>query len=382
MDKIIKIWPLIFLIGNIGEQTFMFMHYASIIFYGMLALSIPLLLLNKDVITSSDCISSFRFMYIFISILLIYQFTFGLIVYNDRSWVYLLSKTISTAIIIISCYLCPEFNTKTLLIVFTYIIVAFTLIGHFVFNISYNNRATLGFLNPNSMGMLAALAFGILLIVFNFESRHRWINVFCMIELLISVLQSGSRNALGIIILAFLFRFGCNLKYLLGIAISFIILISVANELGFETSAFDRFVNTIENKDISEGRENERKAAFVMIKENPITGSGLYATQSEESLKISQYGSHNGYLDFIKMLGIPLGVVLIVCLIYYSLRSIYLCRYISDHFVWANCFIVLSVCIASVNEAYMWGVNQPVTTLFFIALATIESKAYNLNSEN
>lgn len=374
MDRLLRIWPLVFLIISILEQTLLFRRIADPIFYIVMGLGLIILLHRFYFIKRSDIYNQFPFLYGMVIIFTIYQFSFGLFESNERSWVYYISKVVSLSIIMISVSEFPRFNRYTLSTFFSYIIVFLTILGHFVLNITLPGaRKTLGFLNPNAMGALAACAFGILLFTYNTHTNklEKWIIPFCIFECLVSVLESGSRTAMIMIIIAIIYKFIKNLKSILIGTITIGCLLWILPHIGIKMVAFDRFAETIESSNFSEGRENERAAALVMIRAKPIEGNGLYAIQNEESLKISEFGSHNGYLDFLKMLGIPLGGLLILILLLTIIRDCQSLYNTEDNYIKANLFIVIGVALASMNEAYLWGVNQPVTTLFLISIANV-----------
>lgn len=322
-----------------------------------------------NTILSGASMRIFPFFYWLIAIYLFYSFTFGLDYSNSKSWVYLIAKVFSTLAIMVSIVEYPDFNRNKLLIIIAYIICIMTIIGHFVFNIRVYGRQGLGFVNPNSMGALSAISLGILWICAK-PTKLKWIYYIACVTLFVAVMESGSRTAMLMVLLVMVFKYGINVKLIFSAIIVVASITYIFPRVGIEIIAFDRFLETVESGNASEGRENEREAALVMIKDKPWTGNGLYATVSQESLKISQFGSHNGYLDFLKMLGIPLGGLLILILLLDYL-------YLLAHSVKYNIpelrtviFISTGVLLAAFNEAYLWGVNQPVTTIFFLGFGS------------
>lgn len=381
MEKIIKYWPLLFVATNVMEQYYFLKPISAYTFYLLLAVAIFIIV--KEMVENDLSLKDvFPFFIQMIVIYTVYQFTFGLFYSNDRSWTYYIAKVTSTLALMISIYLYPDFNLKKLPVIFAYIVTGLTFVGHIFFNWVSSGRQALGFVNPNSMGALAALSFGILFYyVPNLSGRKRKFIVLCILLLLISTLESGSRTAMAILIISLFVKYGFKLKLIVVSALGALVILFVIPQMGINISAVERFKTTVESGNISEGRENEREAAIFMIKENPITGSGLYATQSEESLKISQYGSHNGYLDFIKMLGIPLGGLLIILMLYYSIKYSVKLWNVQNWAAKSYLFIVVSILIATMNEGYLWGVNQPVSTMFFIALGNMAMTSYRVDED-
>lgn len=336
------------------------------LFYLLMGLGVVICMSKVNVLTDAETRKIFPFFYALVVIYVLYQILFGYELSNAKSWTYFVAKIVCTLALIVSFSEFPEFNSKSLLKICASVITGLTIIGHFIFNISANGRQALGFVNPNSMGALAAISLGILVFM-PWQLSRKWINYALYGALIIAIMQSGSRNAMIMVIIMLLFKYGLKLGLVFKGLMVVAIVIFMLPKMGIQLTSFDRLTETVQSGNMAEGRENERKAAMVMIKEHPIEGNGLYATQSEESLKISQYGSHNGYLDFCKMLGIPLALILFLFL---AIDYFNLLRYsIKTNFNSEKCcmFISTSVLMASMNEAYLWGVNQPVTTFFFVS---------------
>lgn len=132
------------------------------------------------------------------------------------------------------------------------------------------------------------------------------------------------------------------------------------------------------NMDFSSSREGERKATLIMIAESPILGNGFDVEQSEKAKAVSGLGSHNGYLDIMKMIGIPYSVFLFAFMAYYTCsvwRKFHksACDYDRIHL-----FVIISVLIAANFESYLWGINQVVTTLLFTSFAVLQKRMTDL----
>lgn len=126
--------------------------------------------------------------------------------------------------------------------------------------------------------------------------------------------------------------------------------------------------------DFSSSREGERKATLIMIAESPILGNGFDVEQSEKAKAVSGLGSHNGYLDIMKMIGIPYSIFLFAFMAYYTCsvwRKFHksACDYDRIHL-----FVIISVLIAANFESYLWGINQVVTTLLFTSFAVLQKR--------
>lgn len=93
MGKIVKFWLFLFLIGNICAQYKVLTPFSNLFFYPLLGFSIIAILSNLSTVFSFRTISAYKFIYSYIFILWIYQFTFGLNKTHDDTWMYIIAKT-------------------------------------------------------------------------------------------------------------------------------------------------------------------------------------------------------------------------------------------------------------------------------------------------
>ena len=100
-----------------------------------------------------------------------------------------------------------------------------------------------------------------------------------------------------------------------------------------------------------------------------VSCNGLIASQA---MMISELGSHNTYLDWLKWFGIPLGGVLILFLVAATLRLFFHYRKVNDEYKRFHLFIVVSTVIICYFEGFIWGVNEMSNTLFFTSLAILD----------
>lgn len=380
MNKTIidKYWLILLLTSNIVAQYYPISHIGNMIFLVSQAVGFVYCLINCGLLFTKEMSQRFSFIYVFAAIYILYQFSFGLIHINERTWTYLVSKIIIDFSIAICIYKNRDTVTSLIPMLFAFIIPVLILIGFAKYNVYINARCTMGFGNPNSLGSIGAITFGICL--FCDKIRSSYLKYFLASICLFAVLMSGSRGALAIVLIALFFKFKLNLKNITVVILFIVGSVIVPPMLGYNPVGISRLVETTQQKDaFSAGRETERKASILMIKENPITGNGLYAQQSEEAKKISLLGSHNAYIDFLKMLGIPLGGLLIIYIfkkIMQLLKSFW--KYPNKYRM--HLFIIVSGALAANFEAYIWGVNHYITTLFFISMCFLQQEYYEISN--
>ena len=168
-------------------------------------------------------------------------------------------------------------------------------------------------------------------------------------------------------------QYGLSKKLVITTAIVFFVLTIILPMIGIQLTAVERFTQTIENQNYSSGREVEREAAILMIRESPWIGNGICTPQTEQAMRISELGSHNTYLDWLKWFGIPLGGILIFFLVVTTLRLFFYYRKTNDEYKRFHLFVVVSTVLVCYFEGFIWGVNEMSNTLFFTSLAVLDS---------
>lgn len=370
MNATIKYWPLAFGIANIMSVYRMFKGYGDIAFNVCLAIGVLLIVLRSGKAFSHKSIAKYKFIYIYVIILWVYQLVFGMSHIHPKTWTYLLAKTVMLLNIVISVNDWPETQFKLLYPRICYILVPLLLIGIFVNSWSIDGRLSFGFSNPNQMGSLCSICFAYLLQIDNTEQMIKYKKVLMAI-LLFGVIMSGSRAALGLVVVALLFKYRFSFKLIGLIAAIGTIIFVVLPHLNISLQGIDRLMDTVQSENISQGRELQRDAAWYMINEHPIDGNGIYSEQSEAASRISELGSHNAYLDFLKWFGYPLGLFLIASLIFCSLKLLKRNWNNTDSIARAHFIVVLGIIPLSMYEGLIWGVNEINNTLFFVSFAVL-----------
>lgn len=379
MKTIEKYWCVAFLLCNVMMQIIMLSNIAGPLFYALLSLGLIIMLRNSSLLLSSQTVRSYRFIYAFVIITIVYQFTFGLSHINEKSWTYLAAKVVSSLCLLCSVIKYPDYYREKLIPLLSILIALFIAIGTRSAEVGLEGRSALGFGNPNDMGGIAALCFGAIFIL---SKKIGWKQLVVVFLCFYGALASGSRSAIGIMILGLFMKYGFKIKTVFIIAFA-AGCIFIADTSGIKISGIERFVESVEVRNFDDTRITEREATIMMIRENPFSGNGLYAENRGEAAKISEMGSHNGYLDILKMFGILWGGLLILFLIIELIDIARLFLKEKTAFMRCHIFIAMTVPIASMYEAYMWGVNQMTTTLFLISLAVIDNytKSKRINGE-
>lgn len=375
-EKLLKYWILLFFLANICSQYTALGPISGVMFYSMLALGIAVLFLQSDVLYNKVTVKRFPIVYWYALILVAYQFTFGLLFVSDKTWTYLISKILVDFAIVVSLTRSAAYYEKDFFPIVAKLITVLLVFGYLFNNTVHSGRQTLGFGNPNALGSISAMCFGVTLIL---KSKKPKVQYIIMGICLLGVLLSGSRASMGIIVISILLKYGLNYR-LIGVGcIILVIVLWVLPAFDIQFTALTRFTEAVENKDISSGRETEREATMLMIRQSPWIGNGIYSGQSEEASKISQLGSHNGYLDYLKWFGYPLGLFWIGLLLFYAVRLFLRFRNTKSDEIRAHLFVVIATLLAANFEAYIWGVNQMITTLFFVSISFLQKKYYDLN---
>lgn len=86
---------------------------------------------------------------------------------------------------------------------------------------------------------------------------------------------------------------------------------------------------------------------------------------------ISELGSHNTYLDWLKWFGIPLASLLILYLVIDVLQIFFRYWKTQDEYIKFHLFVVVSTVLDCFFEGYIWGVNEMSNTIFFTSLAVL-----------
>lgn len=368
-NKIIGYWAILYLVGNIFSQYMLLNPLADITFNVLILVGFLINITKIQNLSNKQIVKANSFIFAYAAIMIVYQATFGMQHINEKTWTYLVAKIVADFAFIISIAKMPSFYKEKaypLIAVFTAILIAVGIVyggGGLIIN----GRMTYGFGNSNSLGAIGAICAGALFISAKKLKVWQWLVVgICAF----GALKSGSRTGTAMLLLSLLLKYGIHKRTILVLIISYLSL-QILHECGINFVGLDRFFDSVQEGNFDDTRYVEREATLLMIRTNPIEGNGLYAQQSREAAMISELGSHNGYLDLVKFMGIPLGGLVILFLLQ-NVRMMFKRFFTTEDLnIRAHVYVVVATLLAAMNEAYIWGVNQMVTTMMFISLTTL-----------
>ena len=347
MAALCKYWAFAFILCQLGQQHMLLNSIGSMGSFFLLGLGALLLLINSGRVFDRKTVSSSPFIYSFVFIFILYQFTFGIFDLNEKTGIYLIAKVVCCLMIALSVQKDLSFYLQRLMPILAAVTSLLILLGFVHNNVIFEGRHTLGFCNANGLGAISSLCAGAMILDSSDRSKKK---IAIILLCVLATFLSGSRASIGILCLTFVIKYGLNVKFLAVLLAG------------------------VENMDFSSSREGERKATLIMIAESPILGNGFDVEQSEKAKAVSGLGSHNGYLDIMKMIGIPYSIFLFAFMAYYTCsvwRKFHksACDYDRIHL-----FVIISVLIAANFESYLWGINQVVTTLLFTSFAVLQKR--------
>lgn len=366
MNNLKKYILFVFLIENLLISTKFSLGMAP--FYVMLG--IGLLLLMQPIIWKSETIRECAPLYKLGAVYILYQFTLGLSTLNVNTALYLITKVVTFTIIIVSVVLNWDFYAQKTPPILSVIIIIVLLSGAAsTGDLNSGDRMRLGFGNENLMGSLASLC--VAGVLYFWDKRKSVFYLLMLLGASYSLLASGSRNAilyLGILVIVWT---GFNLRKLIPAIILLFLLWGTISVLPLHLSGVERFKDTVEGN-LGSTRDIEREATLLMIKESPIKGWGFEAKNVGQAADLSELGSHNGYLDTIKFMGYPFGVLWFLVLIMSVLPLLKYAR--SDQpFLRYHVAIVLSTMATAFFEGWFTGVHQFNTNIMFYSLAVLST---------
>ncbi len=285
---------------------------------------------------------------------------------------YLAARTVTFALIAICIYYYHEYlieNFSKILIWFGFFFLLYGLLT----NHNFGGRYSGPFWNPNSLGWISSLLFGLTL--FEFEKGRK--KYFLLAFFLALALMSGSRAAFGGIVLAFLIRgqiFTKNILYFIAMIVLLLIAQKIASQYGFHTG-LERLISSESTKQgLLSGREFEWIYSIEAILKHPISGYGLdhYAHIPDEILmkhgvfridKGFAANPHNSFLAVMIQYGLVFGTFIMATLLYY-IGKIFINKCPKKSLQFMTLYSFLSAGI----ESYLFGVSGFEGFTFWVAL--------------
>lgn len=374
MRAIKKYILLAFLLENIAVQTSLLGAFTNPLFF--LFIGLGAVYLFDPIIWSSTNIKKFRWMYILMGIYIIYAFGVGVEYTDQKAVLYLMAKLSTFSIIITSLTYNEKFYHEKaiwyLIIVMGFFLVYGMLTGAHVNEAS--GRMLAGYTNENTAGAMGALLVGMLLYYMRNRKWSKWTYLLIGIGFY-GVLAGGSRAGFLMLFLLIFLCYGINFKTAGFIVALFLTGVFILPSIGINTVGLERLYNTYTGEE-GTNRDLEREAAMWMIIQKPWTGWGFEAQNQGYALQLTELGSHNGYLETFKMIGVPLGILWFVTVIITSFSYV---RYLISKHNGTDLFIALVIMlfVKSMYEGLFVGVHEYATNLFFFALAMVSLQLYN-----
>lgn len=365
MQFLRKYLLLLFILENIFALYVKLSFLSSILFYAILALGLSFFFAGS--ILSKESYHNFRVLYLLSAVFICYEFTLGLNTLSVSNLLYLLAKLVSFIIIIEGLTSNFKFYFKDIIKPIGYIIAILVIGGYdsSAIDAAEAERLRLGFGNENAASIVSATGFACIL----FSNRYRYYDIVAILICLYGIVGGGGRNALLICFVMTIFRFGISAKTVLLSVAVYGVIDMLFPYLGLNSVGLERAKETMSGKTGS-NREMEQKAAWMMIAQRPFSGWGYMAENVGKAAKVSMLGSHNGYIDYIKFMGYPFSFLLFSVLgkFIFSFLSLYRSKvlYVRYHLAF-----VVAIIFATFFEAFMVGIHELPTTMFFISLATL-----------
>lgn len=374
MQKVKEYLLFVFLIENLMAQIPAFRSITNILFYVLIAIGFVCAFDGKN--WSRESRNKFGWMYILMVILIVYEFFVGAQFISPKTLIYLIAKITTFFIIMTSLNYNFEFYESKMLFSLAAIVTIFTLYGVFFGGpVDLSDRENLGFGNTNSTGAYGAIIAGIILFYFKSHALD-WRGLAILFIGVFAVLAAGSRAGMLMLFMLMFFRYGVSVKTVLVGLFFLLFSMVILPQLGLETVGMDRFIGTL-NGEIGSNRDSEREAGIWMIQQSPWIGWGFGAQNQGYALELSELGSHNGYLETFKYMGIPMGVIFFLTIIVATIKywRSKVVKHIEMDFYFA---ILIVLYVKSMYEGLFTGVHEFETNFFFVVLAILSTRNYYL----
>lgn len=369
MERIKKYLLYLMLLENVAVQTSFFAAYTAIFFYSFLALGFVFILTGE--LFKNNRINIYRPFYILGGIYLLYEFTVGQNTINQQTLTYLLAK-LTTFAIIITCVDCNyKFYEKQMLYslsVFMCLIVLYGIISGGASG-SDEERLMLGFTNSNTTSSMGAFIIGVMLFISN---KWNLKNIIIATIGLYAILAGGSRAGVLVFAIIIFMRYGLSLKIFLVMSLIVVTSVVILPAIGLETVGVERIMDTYKGKE-GTNRDLEREACMMMIEAKPYTGWGFEAQNQGAAAEVAKLPPHNGYLETLKFMGVPMGGVWIAVYIFYVLYAYFKYKRgcIPNDVYLA---LLLALTVNTFYESLLVGVHEYATNIIFVSLAAVCKK--------
>lgn len=376
MKIISKYLLLLFLVENLCTQTILLYSYTMPIFYMLLGFGILMVLRPSN--WSFFSFGRFGWIFFLSVIYILHCFVVGLEFLDQENILYLIAKIATFFIIITSLNENLEYYEEKGIFLFVLIASCFIIYGFIMpgAEIEFDGemRNAFGFVNPNAMGGIATIIFGVLICKYRYQRWPIWALIFCVLSVF-GVMASGSRSSIIVLVLMFLSQYKFSFKTVFYVVMALLLLIVVLPKIGVEITGVNRMQATLSGE-LGSNRGDERLAAEIMIQERPWTGWGLVTENQGRAAQVTMMSSHHSYLDLAKTMGIPLAIIWTLAVVSVVIKYLFNMRRYDLPFDFF-CVYVLCTLFKGFFEAMFAGAHEIQTNIFYVSLAVLSMRLYN-----
>ena len=345
---------------------------APTIFYFLMGTGFILLIINPSQIKDVIFHRSFLFLLLINAINLIYYLFFES-EFNQDSLEFLLARFVQFSLISLAIYHNYDYYKKKFSSLLIKVISIIVVLGLFVDPDLLSGRYYGIIWNPNMLASLSVLSFSFVLMK---NEKKTNVDVLLLILFFIVSIATGSRLALLIITVSFIYKFGLSIRNVFYAIIGFVLLFLISS-IDLNTS-FNRF----SSQDILNDRTDQFNFAVNNLEKEFWFGYGLSEYSGlpsnvdiPEEYQGLLIASHNGYLSIFLQYGIIFGFFIILIIMRKSLiLSSYFIRKEQKDNIFL--FIVILTLITSMFETLLTGINEFHTILFWFSLSYLSYSKY------
>jgi len=220
-----------------------------------------------------------------------------------------------------------------------------------------------GFSNNSNLFGITAVFWLTLLLIRDSKPKMEKINSFFVLVVLLTLVLSGSRNAMFGAFIVLIFHFGSNLKSVLIPGLSFVISIFILVSIFDLHAITDRLLN-FENAVEDSGRSVLWESVFPHIKMNLLWGNGM-----DSNMRLANSGNmHNCYIRYLLNMGLVFSLLSFMFYIIYIVTTIL--------FKWntiPRCLIgyLLAYTFWNIGEDFYVGIGSSIFIFFNVIIGLI-----------
>lgn len=173
MAALCKYWAFAFILCQLGQQHMLLNGIGSMGSFLLLGLGALLLLINSGRVFDRRTVASSPFIYSFVFIFILYQFTFGIFDLNEKTGIYLIAKVVCCLMIALSVQKELSFYLQRLMPILSVVTSLLILLGFVHNDVIFEGRHTLGFCNANGLGAISSLCAGAMILDSSDRSKKK-----------------------------------------------------------------------------------------------------------------------------------------------------------------------------------------------------------------